>query len=102
VTIEKTTAAIVIVAVVAEMAMATVAVAAVVAVVPSQTTDAVTANRRVTGKISASDEWKTRGKTTRRKAHLVQISQWRIFETWVLARLDGFLWRCRVQGDLRT
>jgi invasion protein IalB len=60
VTIEKTTAVVVVVTVVAEMAMATVAVAiaAVVAVVPSQTTDAVTANGRVTGQISASDKWK--------------------------------------------
>ena len=51
-TIEKMT--VVIVAVVAKMA--TVMVATVVAVVPSQTTDAVTANGRVTGQISASNE----------------------------------------------
>jgi hypothetical protein len=50
---------IVIVVVVAKMATVTgaIAIAAVVAMVPSQTTDAVTANRRVTGQISASNEF---------------------------------------------
>jgi gag-polypeptide of LTR copia-type len=55
-TIEKTT--VVMVAVVAKMATVTgaIVIATVVAVVPSQTTDAVTANGRVTGQISASNK----------------------------------------------
>jgi hypothetical protein len=55
-TIKKMT--VVIVAVVAKMATVTraIVIATVVAMVPSQMTDAITANGRVTGQISTSDK----------------------------------------------